>query len=371
MRVIWIRGGEHISFNKPRSWFVLGVRGSGKSSFLENLGELHLEEGHAVLDLFGSRDGESLAWLRSPYTEDKRLLLIHGDNADVDAPCDTRPISKTRISDFDDYDILISSSPLYSSPSDEFLHVARLTDMLYKRLSWRRLVYVIVREAANLYYSRLKVNPNQTGAKADMVYLIREARHMGIAMGLDTLKFTSIDLDVRAVTDYMIFKSQGMMGFPDDLNWLYGFIEPHVARNIPPGNFILLSRGGSIGLGAFPEVPWHKQEKEDILRAVGVRVEHGEELHYGEDKGTYRTVGDLEHVEIMESYAENHSMSSIAKSKGRSTATIHQHINAHNEAVERSGFCAVCRRAGGTLYRTRVIRGMHEETAIKGGMHEG
>jgi len=152
-----MRGNENLSFNRPHTYYVLGIRGAGKSSLLEHIAELHLERGHAILDLFGSRDGEGLAWLRSPWAEEKRILLYHGDNADVSAPYDTKKVSEASLSDLNDYDILISASPLYSSPSDEFLQVNRLTNLLYQRLSWRRLVYVIVREAANLYYSRLKV----------------------------------------------------------------------------------------------------------------------------------------------------------------------------------------------------------------------
>lgn len=353
MRVLWIRGGENISFHRPHTWFTLGVRGSGKSSLLEHLGEIYLEKGLGILDLFGSRDGENLAWLRSPYADEMRVLLLHGDNADVDAPCDVKKVSKIRLRDFNDYDISISSSPLYSSPSDEFLQVAKITDLLYKRISWRRLVYCIVREAANLYYSRLKVNPNQTGAKADMIYLIREARHMGVAMGIDTLKYTSIDIDVRAVTDYMIFKSQGVLGFPSDLRWIYGFIEPHITRKMPPENFIILSRSGSLGLGAFPEVGWHKQEGEDILRSVGVRVEFGDEIQYSKSRGTFTTVGDLEHVEIVSAYLDDRlSMAMIGKLKNRSSATVKAQIDRHGEAIKRSEFCPICKRAGGKHFLT-------------------
>ena len=53
---------------------------------------------------------------------------------------------------------------------------------------------------------------------------------MGFAMSIDTLKFTSIDSDIRNVTDYLILKSQGVTGLPDDLSFLYGFIEPHILQ---------------------------------------------------------------------------------------------------------------------------------------------
>ena len=63
MKVNWVRGNDNISFNRPHTFFTLGVRGSGKSSLLEHIGELYLNEGHGILDLFGSRDGENMAWL--------------------------------------------------------------------------------------------------------------------------------------------------------------------------------------------------------------------------------------------------------------------------------------------------------------------
>jgi hypothetical protein len=190
-----------------------------------------------------------------------------------------------------------------------------------------------------------------------MVYLIREARHMGIAMGLDTLKFTSIDLDIRSVVDYMILKSQGVTGLPDDLSFLYGFIEPHVFRKMPFPNFMILSRKGSIGLGAFPELPWHKQEREHILRVLGINVEHGEELKYGEDKGTFKTIGDEEHVEILRLYLNDKlNMDKIHKLKDRSPASVKNQLDKHNEAIKRVGFCLICKRAGGQFFKDLATR---------------
>lgn len=354
MRVAWIRGSEHLRFNRPSTFFVLGVRGSGKSSFLEHVGEAYLHKGHSILDMFGSRDGEGLAWLRAPHAKDKKILLICGDNVDVACSVHVKNISKVRLNDFDRYDLLISASPLYSSPSDEFFQVNRLTDLLYRRLSWKKLVYVVVREAANLYYSRLRVNKNQLAAKAEATYMIREARHMGVALGLDTLKYTSIDIDVRTVLDYLILKSQGVLGLPDDLQWLYSFFSPHVVRRMPAGNFIIATRQGSLGLGEFPELEWHKREKENILRSVGLKIEYGEELHYGEDKRKFRTISDLEHVKIIALYSQGDSMRTIGDKLGRSSGAVHWQINYHDRAITRSGFCPHCRRAKGPHEKTKV-----------------
>jgi hypothetical protein len=349
MRIAWdpTRGTETLRFNRPHTFFVIGVRGSGKSACLEHIAENFLAEGHTVLDLFGSRDGEGLAWLRSEHAKNKRILVIHGDNVTVSSSFDTKNVSKLSLSDLTNYDILISSSPLYSSIDDEFTQVNRIIDVLYKRLSWKNLVFMITREAANLYYSRLRISPNQLAAKELTTYLIREGRHCGIALGLDTLKYTSIDADIRAVVDYFIFKSQGIKGFPKDLAWLYGFWNPAIVRHMPPRYFFIASSQGPLGIGKFPCPPWHKQERENILNSVGLKVEYGERIEYGQSRGAYKTVGDEEHINIIDSYFEGSSMGKISKKLDRSAATVHAQIHAHDESIEKNGYCVECRRLKG------------------------
>lgn len=347
MKIAWIRGEKYVNFNRPSTWFTLGVRGAGKSSFIEHVGELYHEKGHTILDLFGSRDGEGLAWLRHPQIDPETVLLVHGDNVECSAPVDTTKVSELSLDDFEKYRLVISSSPLYSSPDDEFMQVNKITSLLYQRQSWSHLVYMIVREAANLYYSRIKITQNQTAAKADMTYLIREARHMGVALGLDTLKYTSIDSDIRAVTDYLIFKAQGIQGLPSDLYWVYKYIDPGQLRILKPNQFVCLHRGGALGLGVFNELKWHKQEKEHILNTLGISCEYGEEINYGESKGTFYTLGDHEHAEIISDYLEDGlSMNKIAEKRGYSSGTPYNHINRHNKQVQRVGECEMCKRVG-------------------------
>jgi hypothetical protein len=348
VKITWVRGEEDVRFNRPHTFFIIGTRGSGKSACLEHIAEGYLSGGHTVLDLFGSRDGEGLAWLRSEHAKNKRILLIHGDNVSVGSSFDTKNISKLCLNDFTDYDILISASPLYGSIDDEFFHVNKIIDVLYKRLSWKNLVFMITRESANLYYSRLRVSPNQLAAKTESTYLIREGRHCGIALGLDTLKFTSIDADIRAVVDYFIFKSQGVQGFPDDKQWLYGYFNPATVRSMPPKYFFIVSAKGPLGIGKFPLPPWHKQERENILRSVGLKVEYGDRIDYGESRGVYKTVGDQEHLDIINTYFGGVSMGKIAKKLDRSAATVHTQIHSHDESIDKQGYCAECRRLKGT-----------------------
>jgi len=112
---------------------------------------------------------------------------------------------------------------------------------------------------------------------------------------------------------------------------------------MPPQYFIMISKTGALGLGEFPYPEWHKQE--NILSNVGVKVEYGEPAFEGEYKGTFRTVGDKEHAEMVRLYVEEElGFNKIAEIIGRSSRTPLTQIQKHNKAVERSGFCPACRR---------------------------
>jgi hypothetical protein len=330
----------------------MGLRGSAKSSFLEHVGMNFMEESNTVVfDLFGSRDGEGLAWLRSPYAKTKKILLVKGQNVDVKAPCDVREVDKLTLRDCENYDIIISASPLHLNIDQEFLNAAKITNLLYTRLHYKRLIYLLIREAANFYYSRLKVSDSQVFAKANMIYLVREARHVGLAMGLDTIRYYAIDIDIRNLSDYLIFKAQGVQGLASDLQWLYFFFNPATFRDMKPENFIIVSKTGALGLGDFPYHEWHKREKEDIVANVGIKVEYGEVVQEAESRGFYRTVSDNEHADIINKYLEEQlSMSKISEATGRSSKTIMDHIHLHNSAVERAGWCPYCKRVGSKNY---------------------
>jgi len=57
-------------------------------------------------------------------------------------------------------------------------------------------------------------------------------------------------------------------------------------------------------------------------------------------------VGDEEHAEIIRIYVEEGlGINKIAEMLGRSSRTSLVHIQRHNKAIERSGFCPTCKRA--------------------------
>lgn len=354
-QVKWVRSSDGLNFDYPSVWFCLGVRGSGKSSLLESIGESYLEHGHAILDLFGSRDGEALGWLRSPWTNSKKILLLKGENVDVKCNYDTKLADSLTIQDFEKYDIIISASPLYLNIDQEFADAAKIEDILYRRLHYKRLIYLCCREASNFYYSRLKVSDNQTYAKAQMIYLIRESRHMGISLGIDSIRYYAIDIDIRALSDYLLLKAQGVQGLSKDLRWLYRYVDPACLRKLQANRYILVTRTGAIGFGTFNEIPWHKTEKEDILKKVGIEIEYGTPTKESLYKGTYKTVSDREHLKIIETYdKEGIGMVALGNKLNRSSRTIKLHLEAHNNDIARIGFCPSCKRTQ-SEYATKQV----------------
>lgn len=354
-KIKWKRSSDMLIFTRPNVWFALGKRGAGKSTFLESVGEGYLNEGNGVLDLFGSRDGEALAWLRSPWAETKKILLLKGENVDVKCSFKVKNVDLLTVADFEKYDIIISASPLYINIDQEFMDAAKIEDVLYKRLHYKKLIYLCCREASNFYYSRLKVSDNQLYAKAQMVYLIRESRHMGVALGLDSIRSYAIDIDVRSLADYLILKAQGVQGLSKDLRWLYRFIDPTVLRDLSPNRFVIVTSKGAIGYGIFPEIKWHKQERENILEGVGISIEAGEMPQESIVKGTYKTVSDKEHVEIVTLYATTDlSMNKIGEKLERSSRTVNMHVASHNAQVKRSGFCGSCKRLNSPYAHSQV-----------------
>lgn len=71
-----------------------------------------------------------------------------------------------------------------------------------------------------------------------------------------------------------------------------------------------------------------------MLKTVGVKVEYGESLHEGEYRGTFRTVSDREHAEMIRLYVEDGlSLERIAEHLSRSSRTPLLHLQKHNRNI--------------------------------------
>ena len=357
MKYIWCRGKEEPTFNKTKVYFTLGQINTGKSTLLEHIGIQHFNKGATVLDAFASVDGENLAWLRSEFAKNKEICLLKGENVDVKTEHDVKLVDNLTLKDLERYDFIISSRPCFLNRDHEYFSIGKLIDLLYRRTHWRKLVCMIAREASSLWYSRVKVSESQTNAKAEALYMFKEMRHLGVSLALDSLRLQSIDIDLRTHADYLFLKAQGIDGLPDNLTFLYSFFNPKFIRSMKPWEFALVCRKGSLGVGHFPYHEWHKMPKENIVANVGLKIEYGQVTELAKDMGTFKTIDDKEHMKIMELYASGLGYNKIHERLNRSTKSLHDHIHKHNNAVERSGFCAVCRRAGGEYSGQIVSRG--------------
>lgn len=381
--IAWVRHSAVLRYDRPDLWFTIGGRGGGKSAELEAIGEQVLARGNTVFDLQSSHDLEGLAWLRNPMVKDLPILLLTGDknvvtgaNARLYAQ---KPMRELTLEDFAKYRVIVNSFAFYES-SDEYyerMQVALL--LLYEeRLFWDRIVYAIVREAANLLYARLKLYKDSKEAKAMMVFMLREARHHGTAFGVDSVRVKSIDLDVRAIADYITFKNQGFEGLPDEFRFLYSYYDPDWVATMDPAELIMLTkRHAAIGAG-FNSLPnanglmkkgttWHKIETEPILSLLG--LEKGQrpgsmgEVKVPEERGDPDM--DARHKTIVERYSsEGISEEALAVELGFGSKTVvHKEIVRHDVKVGMQGRCSVCERAGSD--RVREFVGRSRSEAIK------
>ncbi len=217
-----------IPYEKPNVFFVVGgARDTGKSTTLEFLAERYLEHGARVVDLQGEEDGEGLAWLRSPHASKKKVLLLKSPRVEVHrSPCSVIDYTDFSHPLLEEYDIIVNATPLYTSVQEELGAAREVFVRMSARLSWSREAAAVVREAQDLFTSRVYAYEGQKETKGVGVYMVRKSRHFGVATLLDTLKETSIDADIRQLSDYVLFKGVGVWGLPAAFKWVYAYVDP-------------------------------------------------------------------------------------------------------------------------------------------------
>lgn len=179
-------------------------------------------------------------------------------------------------------------------------------------------------------------------AKADFIYFQREMRHFGYATYVDTIRWTSIDKEMRDLADYIIIKKVGHQGFPRDLRFLYKYYEPNSVARMRPEKFVILTDNAAIGTGTFGLPKFHKEEGVDLLRELGMDVEKGTKP----EESSLQKVGDREHGTIVLEYHKGKTMAQVSELTKRSTWTVSHHVKTHNKMVRQMGYCAQCQRAG-------------------------
>jgi hypothetical protein len=339
------------AIKKPTAFGIYGGKDTGKSCLVENLSNHYPH----VVDLFGARDNEALAWCRSPRSGS--ILFLKGPSVELQN-CGWPSINATdlKLSDIDKYDAIISVSAFYGDIREEWYSLSKLMDKLWHRTNWTELSCLNIREAANLLYSRVALGETQADAKNYIIYVLREMRHCGLALAVDSIRWYAIDIDVRTIADYTFLKAQGIEGLPDNLHFLYQYFDPFGIMRMGKETFALFSREGPIAHGTSTMPYWHKQEYENMLNIFDIKPKYNEKPDLG-DKG-YARVGDYGHVKIIQARFEgilnekgerDRGMEKLGKALGHSSKTILDHINHHNNSIQTLGECDKCTRVQSPL----------------------
>jgi len=346
INIKWQRGRDSINWKKPSISLALGKKGSGKSA----LGECFALRHPKIVDLFGSRDNENLAWARKTSPVDD-ILMVTGDSVDLDCSWDAVKVSDLTYNKMNEYEVTLTCDSFYVNQMDRFKSIEKIIDNFWDRLSWKLPICVIVREASSFIYSRIKQGARQQEAKADFIYWQREMRHFGYTLFIDTIRWTSVDKEMRDLADYLIIKKLGPQGLPYDIKWLYKFVNPLAMAALPPQFFMLLTESAAIGFGMSQLPIFHKEEGVNLLAELDIKITMGEML----EEGSLRRVGDLEHAEIIREYNELKSIRKVQKKIRRSTQTIHRHIREHNRNVLHGGTCPKCKRTKSDLVNVELF----------------
>jgi len=269
---------------------------------MEAIASKYLDKGATVFDIFSARDGESLAWCRSPYQD---ILLLCGDSVSLDTKYQWTKISDFTLAEGESHQLVVTTPQLYGSDYEQFAALSRLTDMLKMRAVWNKIDVLLVREASRLLRSRIisgKVK-NQQEAEYDFIELHNESYHTGVAALIDSLRPMSIAPDVREVANYLMIKRIGRMRIPREMLYLYRFFKVGYLRNMPPGEFAMVTDSDNVAGGWFDKIPWHVKRGENLLLNLGIKVERDVEKAHKQEKQeiAIKKGKALEEVKVQES----------------------------------------------------------------------
>jgi len=98
----------------------------------------------------------------------------------------------------------------------------------------------------------MKIAETQALAKSFMSYWLRESRHSGCSLGLDSQRFMAVDVDIRALIDFLLLKALGAGGLSRGLWFIYRHIQPGLLQYAKPHQFAVVTRREDIGVGVLP-----------------------------------------------------------------------------------------------------------------------
>lgn len=334
---------------------VIGMRESGKSNVLEQLGLMALRSGSAVLDIASARDSESLAVLLGPFLS--RVRLIVADSCSMSSSAielQTVPISQFGLPDDGHWYVL----PRAGFP-DEASHAAAMkvvVNALWSSDEWSRPRWLLVREAEIFLssISRTTSSRSQRESSDALQQLNAEARHHGVSLALDSQREVEVSKSLRQVSDVLIVKKLGSwIDFPEDLRFVFSDIEPEAFRFCPVDKAYIMTSSGQLAFVHVPLVSFHHRRGRSILSLLGISVRFDEqqqarrEIESAEQRmaDSRVTVTPLLHLEIVRlRETEERSFDEISLVLGIASSTVKLHYRRHAFNRERGLPCPSCGR---------------------------
>jgi hypothetical protein len=369
----------------PRRFFVIGDIDSGKGGFLEQLATRYRSHGARIFDLWCSLDGEGMAHLRDPKVQQSKVLILHGPSVELTflkKSFETRIASKITDDDLRTYDYILTS-PRFFPLIDWSERYEEMAIVIRKILTYRDhyrpddLNFLIMREAGEILYSRLKSWQNIEQVKAQIVQLLNTCRHVGVAFGFDVQRAMNIDKAVREASDYRIFKRPDYTGLPEEIHFTYTWLDPEKLTQLENHEFFLFARDGGLGIGTNGYPWWHKKEFEDLMGELGIVITYKEAPIPSELHGGVMTIGDFDHAEIVRLYIEERiGMSTIKRVFDKkyielglttriSTETISRQLHNHDKEIDGANkVCPQCRRASGSYARVMSNVGSRKDDDV-------
>lgn len=229
-------------FSVYLSWIITGVKGFGKSAFMEQAVERYVKKGFLVFDLYDSGDMESCFWVvrRCPnpvhpgqvplrYDEDAcplcgmepatdyRILFVYPDEVTIRRVADPRiavipanagleaiveqALAENRI-------ITLASGLFDETELDYLLTNWIIQWRLLNRDVFRVNAVFLIREAASVIFAKRRERESQKYLKTALETFYRRARHVRTCIFFDTQSHTSVDIEFRRITERMIIKKQ-------------------------------------------------------------------------------------------------------------------------------------------------------------------
>lgn len=326
-----------IDVDAPLRYVANGISGAGKSELLRNI-SAHFPK---VIGVYGSGDDEVLADLRAHDYRDrvggrigKNLenwengLIIGPRTTSVTSSWDYVTYDNLTLKDIERHGVIVCPRRIYPSLSSFFRGTERVVNVLQQREDERPVWFVKILEAANVLYARTTIgHVRAADAKAYLIFLQRELRHNGLALGLDSQYSVSMDKEIRVNAEYTFWKNMGSDRLPKDVNWMHGWVTPDGFAGMYPNEWVCKDKWGGVYLGTSKMPPWYRRHRENLYKTLDIKRDVGAPDLTEEPSDDNE---DLElHQDIVKAYIKERTIKGAARESGHDRDTVRRVIKDH------------------------------------------